>query len=51
MSFQLARKIKPMKLDVENIEAIFSLWFVKSKPHLPPDVNETEELGRHDSAA
>src|SRR5262249_12097341 len=46
MSFQLARKIKPMKLDMKDIDEIFRLWFAKSRRLLPADADESEELKR-----
>jgi hypothetical protein len=44
MSFQLARKIKVMKLDMKDIDEIHGLWFAESRPHLPPDADEAKSL-------
>jgi hypothetical protein len=41
-SFQLARNIKDMKLDMPDVEAIARLWFTKSLPFLPPDADENK---------
>jgi hypothetical protein len=45
-SFGLARAIKNRKFSMIDIEAIFRLWFSKSRPFLPLDANETESLGK-----
>jgi hypothetical protein len=45
-SFDLARAIKPMKLDMKDINEIFKLWFDKSRPFLPPDAKEAESLAK-----
>jgi hypothetical protein len=45
MSFALARAIKHRKLDVQDINKIFQLWFAKSRALLPPDAEEDESLG------
>jgi hypothetical protein len=44
MSFQLARAIKHRKFSIKEIDQVFHLWFVKSRPLLPPDSDETESL-------
>ena len=43
-SFDLARSIKHMKLDMDDIDAIFKLWFAKSRPYLLKDADEGESL-------
>ena len=44
LSFQLARKLKTMKLDMNDINEVIRLWFRKSQPLLPPDATEEETV-------
>ena len=39
-SFQLARAIKDIKLDMPDVEATARLWLTKSRPFLPSDDDE-----------
>jgi hypothetical protein len=44
MSFLLARSIRHRKFSITEIQQIFHLWFVNSRPLLPPDADEAKSL-------
>jgi hypothetical protein len=46
LSFQLARKIKPRKLNMQEIKKIHELWFARSLPFLPPGDNADKSLAK-----